>query len=183
MRMAERTVSVSDLIISSEQDTVRSSGIHVSSIIRHMSRASGNQKANDFTEDDLDMFATVGRLWEAQLAAAMFQPPRYERIGEIECDGIIGSPDAIDTVDWSVQEYKATFKSASQPIEQRVAWFWQMKAYCQMLGMDRASLFVFYVAGTWRPPVPIIRAWDILFTSAELRENWDMLLANREAVK
>jgi len=183
VRLSERTVSMSDLVLSPEQNAVRSSGIHVSAVIRHMSKAIGRAKENDFTEDDLNMFATVGRLFEAQLAAATFQPPRYERIGEIECDGIIGSPDAIDTVDWSVQEYKANFGSAIKPIESKLEYFWQIKAYCQMLGMCRASLFVFYVGGNWRPPVPIIKAWDILFTPAELADNWQMILENAKALR
>jgi len=179
MRMAERTVTLSDLVLSSEQVAVRSPGIHVSSIIRHIKKSIGKEKENGFSNDDLNAFATVGRLFEAQLAMATFQPPRYERIGEIECDGIIGSPDAIDTQEWSVQEYKANFSSANRVIEtDRPEYFWQIKAYCYMMGMCRASLFVFYVGGNWRPPVPILRGWDLLFSPAELEDNWKMLKLN-----
>jgi hypothetical protein len=183
VRMSERTVSMAGLVLSPEQSQPRSPGIHVSSVIRHMSKAIGRQKENDFTEQDLDMFASVGRIFEVQLATAMCPPPRYERVGEIECDGIIGSPDAIDTVDWSVQEYKANFASANHPIESRIEYFWQMKAYCHMLGMCRASLFVFYVGGTWRPPIPVFKAWDILFSPSELEENWQMILTNAKELR
>jgi hypothetical protein len=183
MRLSERAVSVSDLVISSEQSAVRTPGVHVSQVIRHMSKAIGRQKENDFSEADLNMFATVGRLWEAQLATAMFLPPRYERVGEIEQDGIIGSPDAIDTVDWAVQEYKVRWASATHPIESNFEYMTQIKAYCYMLSMCRASLFVFYVCGTWRPPVPIIKAWDILFAPGELQDNWAMILDNAKALR
>ena len=183
MKMSERVVTITDLVLSSEQLAPRSNGIHVSAVIRHMSKAIGRQKENDFTDEDLNMFASVGRMFETQLAAAMCPPPRYERIGEIECDGIIGSPDAIDTKEWSVQEYKANFSSATKPIESKIEYFWQMKAYCYMLSMCRASLFVFYPGGTWRPPTPIFKCWDILFSPSELKENWDMILENAKALR
>lgn len=179
MRITEgRIIDLSKLVLSSEQSQVRSSGIHVSSIIRHIAREMGRKQSNEFTAYDLDHFSVVGRLWENQLAEAKYQSPRYERIGEIECEGIIGSPDCIDTEEWAVLEFKCTWRSASKPPESEFDWMTQIKAYCMMLGMCRATLVVFYVGGMWRPPQPIAKEYSLLFTPAELKDNWNMLKTN-----
>lgn len=183
MRISEgRVIDLSDLVLSSEQSAIRSPGIHVSAIIRAMARELGRKQGNEFTAYDLDHFAVVGRLWEAQLAVAKYPEPRYVRVGELECDGIIGSPDSIDTVDWAVQEFKCTWRSASKPPESEFDWMTQIKAYCHMLSMCRAVLTVFYVGGVWRPPHPIAKEYTLLFAPGEVEDNWRMLLANKGLV-
>src|SRR5262245_38342348 len=124
MKLTQRDFDISTLIISEEQreGVARSKGVHVSDIVRLLSKAysdgeGGGKKRNSFTVADLDRFAQVGRIWERVLAEVVFTRPRYERIGEIEKDGIIGSPDAIDTVDYALAEYKVTYRSAKRPIE------------------------------------------------------------------
>lgn len=52
----------------------------------------------------------------------------------------------------------------------------QMKAYCYHLDLGHARLLAFFVNGDYRPPKPELLAWDIEFSSRELRENWQMLL-------
>jgi hypothetical protein len=184
VRISERTFDLSELVVSDEQLSVRTPGIHASDIIRHIHKAMVPEKLGRFTEDDLDILAFIGRLWEAQIAKSVCRPPRYERIGEIEKDGIIMSPDSIDTIDPWLQEFKVTWRSARTPLESEFKWLAQIKAYCHALEMDRCTLYILYVCGTYTPPIPPIpRAWDLLFTATELRENWDMLLANKDAVQ
>jgi hypothetical protein len=180
VRVNERAFAISDLVISDEQSSARTPGTHVSDIIRHIDKAMNKEKDNKFTEDDLELFAIIGRMWEAQISKAMLKPPRYERIGEIECDGIIMSPDSIDTVEWSLQEFKVTWRSARRTIESEFKWLTQVKAYCYALGMCRVSIYALYVCGTYQPPVPIPKAWDLLFSPSELQDNWAMLLRNKE---
>ena len=182
MRVSERAFAISELVVSDEQTNVRTPGVHVSDIIRYIDKAmnEGKEKDNKFTEDDLELFAIIGRMWEAQISNAMLKPPRYERIGEIECDGIILSPDSIDTKEWSLQEFKVTWRSARRTIESEFKWLTQVKAYCYALGMCRASIYALYVNGTYQPPCPIPKAWDILFSPSELQDNWNMLLRNKE---
>lgn len=187
MRLAERVVDLSGLVLSSEQLATRTAGIHVSTLIRRLSAAMGRKKGDGtITEDELDRYAMVGRMWEAQLAAAYLCPPRYERIGEIECDGIIGSPDSLDTQDLSVQEFKVTWRSQNNVVESEWEWLTQIKAYCHMLGVTRASLYPFYVCGTWRPPVPSslreFKVTDMLFSPVELQDNWAMLRREAETL-
>lgn len=74
MRLTEREANQA-LILSEEELAPRSPGLHVSEILRHIDQQLGKNAKNDFTEADLGRFALVGRLWEAQLAAAAFKPP------------------------------------------------------------------------------------------------------------
>lgn len=179
MKLTELTVSVADLDhISQEQSAERSVGLHVSQIINHIMVTSGLAEANDFTENDLGMFAIIGRLWEQMLANVLFKPPRYQRPGEIEVDGIYGSPDAVDSDDAVLMEFKVTWKSSNRAIESFFKYMLQVKAYAYMLGLTKVRLYVFYVAGNWRPPVPQIKAWEIEFSQHELKDNWRMLVQN-----
>jgi len=180
VKLTETDIDLSTLIISDEQLAVRTPGVHVSSIIRHIGNQIGTNKGNDFTEEDLSWFAIIGRLWERVLADILFPPPRYERIGEIEKDGIIGSPDCVDTETWSDVEMKVTWKSSRNFIETQKfrEYLYQAKAYCAMLSMCRARIVVLHVCGGYRPPVPNAKEYDITFTVQELKENWLMLQRN-----
>lgn len=179
--LSQYDIDLGSLVLSEEQLASRSPGLHVSSIINHISTTLG-RRDNDFTEAELNRFATIGRLWEAQLAQALFRPPRYERIGELEKDGIVGSPDALDLEDLAVMEFKVTWKSAKRPIESFREFWWQQMAYCAMTGFERSRLYVFYVCGNYAPPVPFAKAYNAAFTAQELRANWDMLCREGKAV-
>lgn len=177
MKIEVMDVDIADLgTISQEQLAVRTPSQHVSSVINYIMTTAG-MRDNVFSRNDLDLFAIIGRLWEQQLANAKFCAPRYIRPGEIDCDSIIGSPDAVDVDLACVAEFKATWKSSNRKIDSDfIHWLWQTKAYCHMLGLNRTMLFVLFVCGGWRPPVPIIRAYDITYTDRELKDNWNMLL-------
>lgn len=177
MKVTEREIDLTTLAVSSEQSASRTRGTHVSDIIGYMKRQL--EKGGKFTESDLEQFGAIGRLWERVVADVLFRPPRYERIGEVEQDGIIGSPDAIDTVEWRVMEFKATWKSGSRKIEEFREYLWQVQSYCHMLGMCRATIIVLFVCGNYRPPVPYSRQFDIVFTPAELKQNWAMIQTNQ----
>lgn len=183
MKLTELKASIVDLdSISQEQSAVRSVGLHVSQIIRHMMVTSGLEEQSDFTEDDLNQFAVIGRLWEQMLADTMFKPPRYQRPGEIECDGIYGSPDAVDTEDCTLAEYKVTWKSSNRAIESFFKYMLQVKAYCYMLGLTRCRLYVCFICGNYKPPLPQFKAWEIEFSPHELKDNWRMLLTNSKEI-
>ena len=180
MKLRELSVDVADFLpISEEQLAPRSLGLHVSQIINNISTTIG-RRDNDFTRDDLDAFAVVGRLFERILAETIFRPPRYVRPGEITVDDIIGSPDAVDCDDGAVVEIKATWKSSKRGIDTLREYWWQQMAYCHMLGVNVSKLYVFYVCGDWSPPKPSWppKAWEAEFSGHELKDNWAMLKRN-----
>lgn len=153
----------------------------MSGVIRHIREQLGQQ--SDFDEAQLGQFGVVGRLWEAQLCQAMFPPPRYQRIGEVEVDGIIGSPDCFDFDEFSVGEFKATWKSSKRDIVEFIDYWRQIKSYCHMLQTTKAFLVVFYVCGDYHPPVPICRRFDVEFTQLELEENWTCIINNSKTMR
>lgn len=55
-------------------------------------------------------------------------------------------------------------------------WFTQIKAYCYHLKLHKARLIVCFVNGNYKPPTPVVLAWDLQFSQRELDENWAMLL-------
>lgn len=182
MRLTELAVDLADIgHISQEQSQPRSVGLHVSAIVNYLSQSLGRRE-NSFSRDDLDAFAVVGRMFERYLAEALFTPPRYHRPGEIERDGIIGSPDAVDCDDGAVVEIKATWKSSRHDIQSFREYWWQQMAYCYMLDVNVSRLYVFYVCGDWSPPKPSWppRAWEAEFSRSELANNWAMLCRNKE---
>lgn len=182
MKVTQRQFDLSSLVVSSEQLQPRTDGVHVSHIVRKLSRAMG-RRDGDFTEEQLDKFAIVGRLWERLLADALFRPPRYERLGEVERDSVIGSPDSFDSREAAVLEFKVTWVSCRDFEGKQKFWEYvaQVKSYLGILkdiGAVRARLIVLFIAGDWRPPVPQCLEWDLEFTVQELEEWWRVVRAN-----
>lgn len=181
MKVTCAPFDLTQLALSPEQAAARTEGVHVSTIIRKLSAALAPPK-NEFTEEHLDRFAVLGRLWEVQLSQALFPSPRYERPGEVEKDQIIGSPDCVDTQDWAVTEFKCCWKS-NRDFEGTMKWktyLWQVKSYCVILNMVRAKLIVLFINGDYNPPCPIALQWSLLFAPQELAEHWRMMLVNRD---
>ena len=183
MKTTEITSSIANLILSSEQAQPRSGGIHVSTVIRHMKSALG--QSGSWPQEELENAGQVGRIWETLMASALTtaarDDSRYIRPGEFTLDGITGSPDCIDSVDVVVAEFKASWASCRQdPFERRPDYKWQLMSYCQMVGIPFGRLIVLYINGNYRPPMPIVRGWEYEFTPGELRENWAMMLRQRD---
>ena len=186
-----RDLDLTKLAISSEQGMVRSEGVHVSTVLRYIKTTIGGE-ASDFSEDDLEWFAVVGRLWEHTLSRILYPEPRYCRIGELDRDGIIGSPDNLDLEFNQFGEFKVTWQS-SRGFTERMKfreYLWQIKAYIA-LGIPLfgeqteyvAWLDVFHVCGDYRPPKPNAVHYDLRFTHGEIREHWNMMKVNAEYVR
>lgn len=179
MRVHSLPIAIENLIVSPEQLAPRTPGRHVSGVINYLSRSLG-RRDNHFTLIDLEHFALLGRVFEVVLSQTMFKPPRYERLGEIERDGIIGSPDAFDCVDNRVAEFKCTWKSSAHDIMEFREYLWQIQSYCYMTETLEADLVILHICGNWKPPVPVIKHYRITFTEPELKQNWHMITSNAE---
>ena len=120
--------------------------------------------------------SAVIRALAARYASAY--PDRYLLIGELEKDGIIGTPDLVDLVLTAVVEIKLTWISSRHDIESEKFWKYlvQLMAYCYMFETYTGLLHVCHVNGNYRGDRgPTYRAWQIDFTQVELFENWRML--------
>lgn len=178
MKITLQPLPIESLIVSPEQLAPRSPGTHVSGVINKIAVALG-RRDNDFSLDDLNHFALLGRVFEVVLAQTLFKPPEYQRVGEIECDGVIGSPDAFNHIHGRVAEFKCTWKSSKRSIQEFREYLWQIMSYCYMTQVLEAELVILHICGNWTPPVPVLRHYLIKFTKPELIQNWQMIQRNR----
>lgn len=127
------------------------------------------------------LWAEAGFLWERVLSRALAEHCS-ERPGEIELDGIIGSPDGYDPATGVMDEYKLTWKSIKNARPENV-WKWQVqiKGYCKMLGTTTARFHIFYVMGDYRGSGPLYRSYLFSYTQREIDENWQLLVNHARA--
>lgn len=124
------------------------------------------------------LWAEVGFLWEALLSRVLADHCS-DRPGEIELDGVVGSPDGYDPSTGIVDEYKLTWKSIRNAHPENVwKWMVQTKGYCKMLGSTTVRFHVFYVNGDYRGSGPLYRSYLFTFTQREIDENWQMLISH-----
>lgn len=164
----------------------RTPGIHVSDLIRRVAvRTFGlTDSAPDDAVESARRFMEFekGLLWEDALSLA-FGSRLASRPGELELDGIMGTPDGVAVLAGilTVEEYKATTYSSSKTPADFWTWMAQCKAYCFMVGAPVAILRILHLRGDYRAaPWPAYRVWRIEYSDLELLDNWDMLLAERD---
>ena len=167
----------------------RSKGVHVSDLIHTIATKLGH-----YEESDVD--AGTRTRWDLALAFEravirslvehyeLADPDRYAHLGELECDGIIGTPDLYDTKDDAIEEIKLTWMTARRGPDDVKFWhYWaQLQAYCWMARTRLSRLHVCYVNGDYGRTTrsPVYRVWERTFTEMELRINWATLRSTRE---
>lgn len=191
----------------SAQYTPRSGGLHVSTIVRDLC-STLNPKAYPplvrsnadamvgmgITAQDREVASVrqqLGLAFEDVLGAAFgarLMRPSAWRPGEVQRDGITGTPDWNDLDDdgqLAVVECKLTWLSLSKlPIDSGAFqyWLWQGKSYCAMQEIPRLRLYVLFVNGdyTFEPPKggPQFRVFQEDYTARELEEHWQMMTAH-----
>jgi len=126
-----------------------------------------------------------GYLWEVALSRAFAEKevPIY-RVPEIKLDGIAMSPDGVQTIfDYShekvVEEYKCTSASSSKSPADNWKWIMQVKGYCKAVGALKCIFRVFHI----RDFVPVYNVWELVFTQAELDENWEAILNHAKTME
>jgi hypothetical protein len=159
---------------------VRTPGTHVSALIHEICLTLGHYK-DDGGEPNMARME-LGNCFEHALIQRLEldDPDRYVRIGEIECEGLYGTPDLIDVIDECDDEVKCTFMSSKNGpgSEKFYKYETQLKAYLYMLGWNKGRLHVLFVKGdyTWTPAgEPQYRQWEYIFSQAELDANWSTL--------
>lgn len=174
-----------------QSDMVRSSGVHLSGVIRYVLTAAGLLTVED-ADDEMPLRMAVGMAWEA--FAVGLWPDMVWQPGECRLDGVIGSPDGI-TGD-CLEEFKATWKSRLEKTETKGVrpppkdivkeriWMLQIGGYCKMMGLRRARMHVLWVNGTYRNSGPEYYTYLVEFTEQELERMWaNMILPNRDKAK
>jgi len=146
-------------------------------------------EAYDLEQDPGDVVRVrIGSVLERALESALLSLfPTIIRPGEFCLDGVYGTPDGFDLAQSPVRlmEYKCTWKSGRQPITDKKfrAWIMQIMGYLKMTGLVSATLIVFFVNGEYEKGKfgePLLKAWDLTFSSFEIDENWERLLRHAD---
>lgn len=163
----------------------RSSGVHLSGVIKAVLQATGQMKFWPETEE-ISLNLAMGLAWENWIVG--LYPDLIWQPGEMCKDGIYGSPDGITPDIPQLEEFKCTWKSRHNfgTILDQKAWMWQLQGYLAMLGTPwyQARIHVFFVNGDYRPPTPEYFTYVIEFTSTELDQFWTrVIVPNKDRAK
>lgn len=180
-----------DLIIDSSyfssDNRMRTAGVHLTDVIKDMEKSIGRDRnPRAMGDEKLKLYRTLGFVWEDIVTREMnrersWAAPGLVRVGEIELDGILMTPDAVDFAQDPpvLEEWKCTWRSAARDLEsENWHWFVQAKAYCHALKLTRANFRILYVNGDYKPTVPRPQGYAIEFSQRELHDNWSMILAH-----
>ena len=167
----------------------RSKGRHVSEAIHAIMRDLYPER---FADTPIDLTrANLGNAFERAMIEALSElhPDRYARPGQLEHEGVFGTPDLWDVNDWATLEFKLTWASARRAEDIEDVWFWrywvQLKAYCHMAGQTTGRLCIGFVNGDYGrgdsggPKILMFEdSWDV----DELQENWEMLTTRLDEI-
>jgi hypothetical protein len=166
---------------SEEEDVVRSKGLHLSTIIDSIENDAGRSKKRaDLTPSDLENYRALGFAWERVLSWTLTKiNQNVVRPGEQFLDGVYMTPDGINLHSGKLEEWKCTWTSSRKDVPER--WFTQVKGYLKALKMLEATIRVFYVCGTWNPPIPAVKILQLEFSQREIDENWGMIIQHAKS--
>lgn len=165
----------------------RSPGVHVSDVIRDISntvlKPGQREKYDTLSRDEqkrLGNYASGGWAWEQIIRKGLIDAgvllDQYVKPEEFTLNGIHGTPDWLDTINWVNVEFKATWRSSNRPLEPDFwEWICQFKAYCKMLACTATDLHVFFVNGDYRESGPQYKRYLLEFSKLEIEENWEMI--------
>lgn len=166
--------------------TSRTNTVHVSDIIHYLCVSLGHYEPSEANPTRLQLGCAV----EDTIAARYVEhyPDRYVRLPEVidEESGIAGTGDIGDLIDEAVEECKLTWMSTKQGVDSEKLWKFivQLKAYCYLYGWVIGRLHVCYINGDYsytnESGGPQYRVWEFRFTEREVRDNWTMLMRNRD---
>ncbi len=152
----------------------RTPGLHLTPIIEDILLTLGLGKKYD-PDVDPRLQYEKGYLWEVVLSRA-FGEKAAHRVGEVELDGILCSPDGVKVEEdgaITVEEYKCTAKSSNSPVEDNISWMMQVKGYCKVLESTSCIFRILYLCGNYRDiRAPQYMAYRLDFTQTEIDENW-----------
>lgn len=179
-----------DMSVRADQYSDRTDGLHLSRITHDLLCSIDPNRFGEREGGPNWMNFWMGLVFERALEMAWLDKeiadghrPGLIRPGEVSEQGVIGTPDAYDTIAGRPEEYKCTKMSCRQDISHPKFWhYWvQLKAYAYMLGCDSGALWILFVNGNYSRDDAdpesgyIIKGWEAKWTMLELAENWSML--------
>lgn len=185
------------------RDSNRSTGLHVSDIIRDLALQAHylDKKYADSDIDEDPELVLLGMAWEKEIL--LQHPEIHGHPGEFVVDGIAMSPDGVSESQhypFDLHEIKLTKKSRPKTVNliMTVPKWWmyitQMKCYLRALESRQAFLHVGFVNNSYaflrgRDNVDVneammaYRIYDIKFTWEEIRDNWTMIKNHEKTMR
>ena len=164
-----------------EASPPRTPGLHLSQIIRSILQSLEPAKYKDGPVDML--YADPGFTFERVLETAWSsRRANLVRPGEIECDGIICSPDYLDfdgpDPEPVLVESKMTEMSmVGCPTDPKFRkWLWQIAGYCYALDVTKSRLHVLWMRGDYKEVRRAYEVFEIVWEQEELDRTWAMLV-------
>lgn len=180
----------------------RSPGMHVSTIINDLCIQRGYYEEGSEFDRENNIIKTRMGLGNALEDAIIRRyhlsaPDRYTQPGELEFDGLFGTPDILDTFEYAIHEVKLTWKSATNQIDDQmfIKYLWQIMAYCRMAETALGYLHVCFVNGHYdflraehkrdgrTEDGPTYRLYELQFSKRDLLDNWRMLKLHEADMK
>jgi hypothetical protein len=184
----------------------RKPGLHVSEIIRSLVDAlDGKETKDEGFSDAVKAKFEAGYAAEAAFEAGFRDSATHEdlgdRIGEIECEGVWGSPDGVFKMfslgdpsllqEIGLDEVKCTWMSSRKTKPHDVMRYkMQTLAYCKMLSevykvpCRTVRFWMFYTNGDYTHPfIPQPIRYTYVVSAQEVTENWLMLMAHRRRME
>lgn len=160
-------------------DPIRTEGVHLTDVIRSLMEDSGIQKTMSgsfWRPDQLNFAGETGFMWE-DLLSNVLKERLPCRLGEVELDGILCSPDGIEMEEHGpiLSEYKVVWSSSNRNPADNWKWMAQVKGYCKVLELDKVKMYILYLNGDWKGGGPQYKGFMIEFSQLEIDENWEML--------
>lgn len=179
------------LIDRTKLNAPRSSGVHLSGVLKYLAYSPGgavtNKNISDSKqnfEEDYPMVTAMGHAWE-EFCVSLY-PSVIWQPGEAERDGIFGTPDGISyemefkggLLDVN-EEFKLTTKSMKVPTED---WYFQRQglSYCAMKGLNYVRWHVNWVHGDYKKQRwPTYTRTLVRFEDAEIERWWQVVVRNK----
>jgi hypothetical protein len=126
---------------------------------------------------DLAVAAQIGVFWE-QLLEEAYSDMFALDVGEVELDGITGTPDGVnfDEDGTYVEEYKATWKSSKNDPAGIFKYRMQGLGYCKLLGLTRVLYRILHLMGDYKGSGPQYKVWMIEWEQYEIDEAWESIV-------
>lgn len=182
-----------DIVGQNKPGYLRGKGLHMSDIYGSLFKELEPKRYDTGEPMDLNRLE-AGMAFEEFLEEGMTKRLSGERPGELTTEeGILYSPDFLVFSDVTrLGEIKLTWLSSKEVPRERAngfppqfdKYFCQMMSYCHNLETPYARLVAYFVNGPYKHPyTPELLAWDIEFSSRELRENWQMMMSHARRKK
>lgn len=166
----------------------RSSGVHLSGVLRYIAVKLKILEPGGRIEDELPLLPALGFAWE-EFAVSLY-PEIDHQPGEVCLDDIYMNCDGLGVRDdqMIVEEFKYTRKkkpgSGTDILTDKKNWLWlkQLQGYCCGYGATTARLHICYANGdcSWGDAgQPTYMRYVIEFEPDELASMWRMVQANK----